>query len=243
MDSFFVTSVGLKTTGHLSTGTVIQLLQCFVAQLASDVGFADYHFWEPLCATLRDREDIKPFMLSLQTQALLHGVHLHLTVSRHNCPLCTESPLSDVISQFSIMLEESHIVFGTPSFVVFLHGSSYMDLQQVLLSRGKDIHVIDCLAGSEIGGKLRLDFFAPQSFAEDSYQITACSFVQTKEVHIPTVVMYGKLADFKAPKITYRFQQLQSTLAATERFHMGSSYLILWQIRSKLPFGAYCTTH
>ena len=214
MQSFFSCSVGLRTTLHLSTQTAIQLLQRFVAQLSSDVAFTDYCFWEPLCATLRDREVIKPFILSLQTQALLHGVHLHLTVTKHNCPLCMKKPVSDAISQFSITLEE--VVFGTPSFVVFLHRSSYIDLQQVLLSRGQDTHMIDCLAGSEIGGKLRLDFFAPQSFAEDSYQITACSFVLAQEVNIPTVVMHGKLADFKAPKITYQFQQLQSTLAAME---------------------------
>jgi len=223
MDSFFVTSVGLKTTGHLSTGTVIQLLQCFVAQLASDVGFADYHFWEPLCATLRDREDIKPFMLSLQTQALLHGVHLHLTVSRHNCPLCTESPLSDVISQFSMTLEVPHALadsVGTPSFVLFLHRATYTDLHQVLLSRGSDIHVIDCLAGSETEGKLTLNFFVPQTFAEDGYQLTAGCFVLThvdmQPVNIPTMVMHGKLSDFWAPEFTYSFKQLQSRLASTE---------------------------
>ena len=223
MDSFFVTSVGLRTTGHLSTGTVIQLLQCFVAQLASDVGFADYHFWEPLCATLRDREDIKPFMLSLQTQALLHGVHLHLTVSRHNCPLCAKSPLCDAICQFSMSLDVPHALadsVGTPSFVLFLHRASYTDLHQILLSRGNDIHVIDCLAGSETDGKLKLNFFVPQSFAEEGYQLTAGCFVMThvdmQPVNVPTMVMHGNLSDFWAPDFTYCFKQLQSRLAAPE---------------------------
>ena len=177
--SFFVNSVGLRTTGHLNTGTVIQLLQCFVAQLASDVSFADYHFWEPLCAALQDRGDMKPFMLSLQTQALLHGVHLHLTVSRHNCPLCTKKPLPDAISQFSLTFEVQPSVtdtVSTPSFVLFLHRASHTDLLQMLLSGGNDIHLIDCLAGSEIGGKLKLDFFVPPSFAEDGYRITVASF-------------------------------------------------------------------
>jgi len=32
-------------------------------------------------------------------------------------------------------------------------------------------------------------------------------------------------------------------LLASACFTWGAHVLILWQIRSKLPFGAYCTTH
>ena len=221
--SFFASSGGLRTTGHLNTGTVIQLLQCFVTQLASDVGCTDYRFWEPLCATLRDRVDIKPFMISLQTQAILHGVHLHLTVCRDDCPLCTQKPLTDTVSQFSIAFEVLPAVpdtVSTPAFVLFLHRASCTDLLQMLLSSGNEMHIIDCLAGSELGSKLKLDFFVPPSFAEDGYHITAASFVLAQAgmmpFNMPTMVMQGKLADFRAPQITYCFQQLQSRLAATE---------------------------
>ena len=220
-ESFFVSSVGLRTTQFLNIGTVIQLLLCFVTQLASDVGITDYHFWEPLCATLRDSTDLKPFVVSLQTQALLHGMHLHLTVSRHNCPLCTKKLRSGAISQFSIAFEVPPFVKGTctPSFVLFLHRASYIcNMPQMLLlpSSGNDIHIIDCLAGSESEGKLKLDFFVPLSFAEDGYHITAAAFMLVMGMNIPTMVMQGKLADFRVPKVTYYFQQVQTKLAATE---------------------------
>ena len=137
--------------------------------------------------------------------------------------LCTKKPLPDAISQFSLTFEvqpSGTDTVSTPSFVLFLHRASCTDLLQMLLSWGNDIHLIDCLAGSEIGGKLKLDFFVPPSFAEDGYRITVASFVLAavgnQHFNMPTMVMQGKLADFRAPTVSYCFQQLQSRLAATE---------------------------
>lgn len=53
--------------------TALLLLQTFKASVRAD---PDYKFWEPLSLALTS--SIKPFLNCLQTQALLHNLHIHL---------------------------------------------------------------------------------------------------------------------------------------------------------------------
>ena len=101
---------GSVTESLLCTATVMQLLKSFVSQLdGRDYDHTKYQFWTPLCSMLLNQTGLQPFMMSLQSQALLHGLHLHLMVSEINCPLCNEISVHDFISLHSVTLENSAV--------------------------------------------------------------------------------------------------------------------------------------
>ena len=40
----------------------------------------------------------KLFLHTIETQMLLHDIHIHLTVTEDDCPICKEIPLEDMIA-------------------------------------------------------------------------------------------------------------------------------------------------
>ena len=91
----------------LCTETVVLLLQSFASRLDNEYDCTSYKFWSPLCSLLLNTKYLRPFIMSLQTQSLLHGLHLHLTESELSCPLCNKTPVSDFICQYSTGSTES----------------------------------------------------------------------------------------------------------------------------------------
>ena len=79
-------------------------------------------FLVSLCSAIQTTPELKPYLLQLQTQALLHGMHLHITLTEDDCPICGGQPLESYIQQFSLTLgtEIKMGMYEAPAFVISL---------------------------------------------------------------------------------------------------------------------------
>ena len=220
LTSYFDKLYGRRTISQLCTETVMHVVLSFVSQMDTEVDINNYQYWKPLCSLLCDQQKLRPFMASLQTQALLHGLHFHLIVSESDCPLCTGKPVSDYIGQFSVTLDSTQHV-RTPTFAIFGHsvscniGVNYFN-QPTLSSLGTNVHIIDSVAGSD---NVTLHFYAPQVLASNNFHVTVCAY----GVHVlsSAVVMKGKLADCKQPNMNYFFRKVKSVSSSNSLSNFG----------------------
>ena len=202
---------GRRTISQLCTETIIHILLSFVSQMDMEVDINNYKYWKPFCSLLCDQQKLRPFMVSLQTQALLHGLHFHLIVSESDCPLCTGKPVSDYIGQFSVTIDSIQHV-KTPTFTIFIHSAScniatYFLVPSKML--GDDVHIIDSTAASH---NVKLSFYAPQIFASKGYHITV--IVDTNNV----AVTKRKLADCMELNMNHFFRKARSMPSSTSTF-------------------------
>ena len=206
---------GRRTFSQLCTETVMHILLSFVSQMDIEVDTNSYQYWKPFCSLLCDQLKLRPFMASLQTQALLHGLHFHLIVSKSDCPLCTGKPVSDYIGQFSVTLDSIQHV-RTPTFTIFIHKVS-CNITTDFLARsvssfeflGDDVHIIDSMAGSH---NVKLSFYAPKIFASKDYHITVIAD------GCNVAVRKGKLADCTESNMNHFFRKVRSMPSTTSKF-------------------------
>ena len=161
---------------HNCTGTVMILLQSFASQFDTEYNCSSYHFWSPLCKLLMEQKTLRCYITSLQTQALLHKVHLHLTVLEKNCPLCKDQPVSQTINRYSYTTQEdvTRSVKSVGKFILLAYSShSGVNVCNWRCSDSNaEVHVIDTFDGNMTRGKLNVTFFAPVSFLEENYCIS-----------------------------------------------------------------------
>ena len=193
----------------LCTETAVLLLQSFVSQLdSSEYHNADYKFWSPLSSLLVNQTCLKPFIMSLQTQSLLHGVHLHLTESELSCPLCIKRPLSDFVTQCSIEVQNIPFI-NEPRILILLHNLAPLDtvmlevLSDIRSSCIDDVHVISSIAKRSMDEKISYEFFVPASFIKKDYHFTIISFTLRSEIRM----IHDKLNNCKFTKVSYSFNQ------------------------------------
>ena len=204
---------GTKTTiveSLLCTETVIRLLQSFVSQLdSSEYDYTNHKLWSPLCHLLLTQECLRPFLMSLQTQSLLHGLHLHLTVSELSCPFCSNTPISDFISQCSIAVQNCPFI-NEPRVSVLIHKLGPVDTNvlkvwsSIQSSCINNVHVISSIAKQNIDGKVSYEFFIPVSLTKEDCHLTIISSNLDSEVRM----MHDKLGSCKVMGISYSFNQL-----------------------------------
>ena len=139
----------------ISIETFVIVMHNFLGQLNSSFP-STHQFWEPLSHMIRRDVTLKPHLLQLQTQTLLHDLHMHITVSEADCPLCTGKPLNDYFGQFSLSFDLPSAESATeiPTFGIYLH------------NRDGNFAYITSLAGKSNGRELRLDFFMPRNVTE-----------------------------------------------------------------------------
>ena len=218
LTSYFDKLYGRRTISQLCTETIMHILLSFVSQMDIEADINNYKYWKPFCSLLCDQQKLRPFMVSLQTQALLHGLHFHLIISESDCPLCTGKPVSDYVGQFSVTLDSVQHV-KTPTFTIFIHSASCniatnLSIQAILSSLGTDVHIIDSVAGSH---NVKLYFYAPQVFATEGFNFTVSAY--GFNVSSPVVVMKKKLADCKQPNMNHFFRKVRSvSLNSTSTF-------------------------
>ena len=158
------------------TGTVMTLLQSFASQFDKEYNCSSYQFWSPLCELLLKQKSLQSYMTSLQMQALLHGVHLHLTLLETNCPLCNNQPVLQTISLYSFTVQENisgPMKKGGKYTLLAYSGHSSVNVYNWKHSdSNSEVHVIDTFDGSMTDEKLRIYFFAPISFFQEDYCIS-----------------------------------------------------------------------
>ena len=206
----------------LCTETVILLLKSFVLQFCSEGNVdANYQFWVPLCNKLLNQRSLQPFVTSIQTQSLLHGLHLHLTVSELNCPLCNKTSLESFVRQYSITLEnyaDDAGKYNEPRLSILIHNFPPDDKMvmklwnEITSSCGNDVHVVDSIAGIEVQGslQLQLDFFLPTSFLQKHYYASVVLFnYKERFASSSSVLMHKELIKCVCAETCYLFSQPQ----------------------------------
>ena len=230
---------GQKKVNLLCIETAMQILHSFANRVEGDI--SDHHFWKPLCSLLLQKDKLKPFIHCLQTQALLHDLHLHLSLDEHMCPVCQQVPLTDYLGQFSVEIGvSSKLDSKSPSFLIFLHESSkafqsFEHLVAMVELDPSNVHIIDSLNGIMTENGLALQFYLPLSFLK-SYNITTVSFTTStiypdgRSINIPSIVTTCTLVSaFNFPSITHTFQVVKPSLTSltyktsfgTLKFHTG----------------------
>ena len=237
---------GQAIVNHLCTEMAMRFLHIFASQVESDT--SSYTFWRPLASLLSHNVSIRSYMHCLQTQAFLHGIHLHLTVVESTCPVCQRIPLTDHINQIRVPVD-TRIVPGTPNFLVYIHQRPEIsrrgaDLQRAA-SADAGIQILDNITGFVEGDRLTLDFFVPVRFIEDAYSFTLVSYrlekVVDKELDIPSIVAIKPLSLYKTSSITYSFHgapilyQSPSTTLGILESHAGdeSSFETVISVREQ----------
>lgn len=201
---------GHSTMNHLCVETAMRILHCFASRVEGDV--STHIFWKPLSLLLIKSPEIHPYIHCLQTQALLHGIHLHLTVDEGNCPLCLGTPLTDHLSQVSVTVGISPDAV-TPSFLIYIHPKPELveDATNLRVSTvNKSVHIIDSLNGTKDGYDLTVNFFVPLHFIHENYYFSLVSYVLGQvletEVDFPTILLTAeRLVDYSVSSLTYTF--------------------------------------
>ena len=172
-----------ESCSTLSIETLIAMMHSFIAQLDASIP-SIHNFWEPLSQLIIKDANLKPHLLQLQTQTLLHDLHMHITVSEADCPLCTGKPLNEYFDQFSITFTHStESVVQTPTFGIHLHKSEY----------DSDSAFITSVAGKSNGRELQLDFFMPKNIAELYSIFTIYKYKKEAVQHDWIIVGKGEL--------------------------------------------------
>ena len=133
--------------------TFLVIANHFFANIQTQTS-TSHQFWKPLCKEIVKKTFLKPYLIQLQTQSLLHGFHMHITVTEANCPLCTGQPLHDYIGGYTISFTTSPDPYTEPSFIVKLE------------SGFNDFVLITSTAGSSNGSNIQLNFFIPKQCAQ-----------------------------------------------------------------------------
>ena len=168
------------TNNYSCTGTVMILLQSFASQFVNAIhNSSTYQFWKPLCSLLLQQDYLQAFLTSLQTQALLHNVHLHLTISESDCPYCNKQQISNFVIHQLITVP----IKPTDSFAKGAGGNFTVIIYADALCKQinqwdcfdpnciSGVHLIDTIAASINGQSLFVDYYIPISFSNNGYRM------------------------------------------------------------------------
>ena len=202
----------LETSRVMCVESSLLVLRTFVSQLHPQVKVDDYHFWDDLCSmVLRDRS-MKEIFAHLQIQALLHGIHLHLTVGPSDCPICTGSPVKDYATQilFPCITSEAGLGRTTSSyFSIAVH-------KDPNFNERKEFHVFDSADGCvSADGNVTLNVYIPASFIECGYSATVMGVGSI--VHVAPVLK-ETLSALKHCETEYYFEQPVQNLSTMFSF-------------------------
>ena len=177
---------------------------CILHQFLKNVRYAtlDYQFLEPLSTAIKSDSCYKPHLIQLQTQLMLHGIHMHLIVTEDNCPTCTGQPLNSYLQQYTISLDIEScnmMPYSPPTFDI--HFSSLSGEHAILKS----------FSLSSSGSKLTLTFFFPK-LSLPHY----CSVSIEMWPTLSTKVFQGQVEDIKpstTPHYVFMKQPVRSASA------------------------------
>ena len=205
----------------MCTEAAVNSVLSFVSQLDANVGINSHLFWEDFCTRIQSNAALRPFLVHIQTQAILHKLHFHLDVTYENCPFCLKQPPEEQISQFSIEFDPLSMdklipdqgVF--PVFVVFIHKARVLMKFDQLESTD---HIVDSAQGAKLAcGNVQLSFFFPVRFVKQNYFYTIVRYVVLSKVEKyvePVATLSGELCQVKVP---YRKDSFYFKEAGTDR--------------------------
>ena len=200
-------SIGRSVLNNSCIETAMLMFKTFIAFVSGDIS-DNYKFWEPLSRALRQKA--KPFLNCLQTQSLLHKLHIHLTVNEEDCPMCLQREVEEHVGTFCADVPLP-IHYMTPHFFIFVHQYSSSDAQYLCneAMSGKDVHIFDCIDGNVVDKTLKLRFFVPLKFVEDDYKVTvALSYMHPQKNIVTPCLPTTNIRDKQINFVKYSFLQL-----------------------------------
>ena len=196
---------------HMMTmESVITGILSLVQQMAESVHVNRWQFWEPFIQHVRQEVSLVPYRQQLQTAALLHGIHFHITVNERDCPICRHRPLSSFLSSFSVPIKTLGLI---PHTTLGLFVSRECHEVNSLLTHMRESDIIHAVAIRQDRDELyHLDFFFPRKFADDSFNLSVVKFMERtlsgKKVQVPSILYQGPLADHMTQGSRYTFRPL-----------------------------------
>ncbi|CAI8054987.1 hypothetical protein GBAR_LOCUS30006 [Geodia barretti] len=194
----------------MSMETVIAGILAFVSQMEEDTPVHRWQFWDDFVQLVKVESTLEPFLHHLQTVSMLHGLHLHVTVTERDCPVCRYRPLSSYLSFFSLKIEDPvmvpHMTIG-----LFIHRDTH-NVDNILVEK-KETYFIHALAlRQDEDGQFFVDFYFPKLFVDDSYKLTLVKFSEENMmgqlVQVPVVLYQGLLKDCVEEVSRYSFYPL-----------------------------------
>lgn len=149
---------GLFMLDLLCTASVLVVLTSFEARLSSGPP-RSHTFWEKLCADLVAQEEIALFLTSIQIQALVYGVHLHIVLSSSTCPMCNNKPLSSYLGLFCLEVKVESLKPNPINFFMI-----QLQVQNV-------IQYVDCAVETSGDSMVLISFLAPLAFVEHRFTL------------------------------------------------------------------------
>ena len=147
-------------TASMCTETAIQAYLVFVSNLHPDVSVDTFDFWESLCQELKNDDELKHYMLYIQTHAQLHGLHLHLSPSyKLDCAICNRSNVHILQFVVEVNVPKQYSISSTPYFM------GELKINNELVS------IIDSVACEKMSDKIELSLFLPSSITDLKYSI------------------------------------------------------------------------
>jgi hypothetical protein len=182
-----------------SVESFLIVLHQFLKQLPSSFA-STHHCLKSLSSAIQNEAQLKPHLLQIQTQSLLHGVHMHITLTEDNCPLCRGQPLETYLQQFTVSFDittKAH-VYESPSFSINL------------VSFTGDVALVTSVACRSCGPTLALDFFLPKQCLSQ-YSMFSVRKGQQE------VVIAGRMYDLVSSETEYIFLKPNVQPCATEK--------------------------
>lgn len=238
--SFLAKETGLITKLGMCTESAIRTIMTFTSLLESDVDIHSPLFWEPLAARLKRDAKLQSLFVHLQTQFLLHGIHLHLVFSKDNCPLCLKVPLFNVISQFGVNIDpvpKGSPPKSSPFFIAIVHKGTlpkWLPLHQ-LPSLGTSVHMVDSAHGINVSDdKVFLEFLFPKLFVTENCKVSLIRYDiglhplddDKDNLCLPTRILSVELKDIEC-KHSFQFSQAGTTRSQNNSSGLGS-FLSHW---------------
>ena len=136
--------------GSLCIESFLIVMHQFIEQFQPPL--SSHHPLQPLGTAIRNNFLLQPHLIQLQTQSLLHGIHMHITLTEKDCPLCRGQSLESYIQQFTVSFDIGSKVstYETPTFKIWL------------ISQSGDLAVVTSVGGRSSGSTVMLDFFLPK---------------------------------------------------------------------------------
>lgn len=165
-----------------------------------------HHFWEPVSATMCTTKELRPFLISLQTQALLHNLHIHVGFP---CPVCKHIPIENFIGLFGAEVTLPLPILHSHSyFVAFVHLSptlSLLDGENLSLKSlcEHNVTVIDAIDGSVDGKTLKLKFFAPLHLTTRDFNVTIARILLHQDIGHNVIHILLPATKIKAMQIKF----------------------------------------
>ena len=194
-------SACLKNFGQTDNCSELSILMLEQFCSVSSECHLNFTFWERLATSLK--EVASPSLHCLQTQALLHNIHIHLTVTESECPLCNTIPLESFLGLFSALIPFASFQSRDLSVAV-LHRSSSINPDDLLKVawEGRDAYIFDSFdAIVSTDSTIQFRFFAPRLFVQRDYNVTFLSLNRSSAYKI------SKLRDLQVPWEYYLFMK------------------------------------